>query len=83
MHVATFTESSAQAEEWIHRVPARTMYEQIARAAGARCDFRCHSTEDIRKELEITASNLWVSLHRARLRLAIAMKSRWQLGGAK
>jgi RNA polymerase sigma-70 factor (TIGR02943 family) len=36
------------------------------------------STEEICKELEISASNLWVLLHRARLRLAICMKNRWQ-----
>jgi len=35
-------------------------------------------TEEICKDLEITASNLWVLLHRARLRLAICMKSRWE-----
>jgi len=35
-------------------------------------------TEEICKDLEITSSNLWVLLHRARLRLAICMKGRWQ-----
>ncbi len=35
-------------------------------------------TEEICKDLEITASNLWVLLYRARLRLAHCMKSRWQ-----
>lgn len=35
------------------------------------------STEEICKDLEITPSNLWVLLHRARLRLATCMKSRW------
>ena len=35
------------------------------------------STEVICKDLEITASNLWVLLHRARLRLATCLKSRW------
>jgi len=36
------------------------------------------STEQICKELEITASNLWVMLYRARLQLSHCMKSRWQ-----
>ena len=35
------------------------------------------STEEICKELEISASNLWVLLYRARLRLAKCMKNRW------
>ncbi len=35
------------------------------------------STEEICKELEITASNLWVMLYRARLQLSNCMKSRW------
>jgi RNA polymerase sigma-70 factor (ECF subfamily) len=36
------------------------------------------STEEICNELEITPSNLWVILHRARLQLSNCMKSRWQ-----
>ena len=36
------------------------------------------STDEICKELEITASNLWVILYRARLQLSNCMKSRWQ-----
>ncbi len=36
------------------------------------------SSDEICKDLEISASNLWVLLHRARLRLANCMKSRWQ-----
>ena len=35
------------------------------------------STEGICKELEITPSNLWVILYRARLQLSNCMKSRW------
>lgn len=35
------------------------------------------TTDEICKELEITASNLWVLLHRARLRLSMCMKTRW------
>ncbi len=35
------------------------------------------STEEISKELEITASTVWVLLHRARTRLANCMRSRW------
>lgn len=34
-------------------------------------------TEVVCKELAITASNLWVLLHRARVRLASCMKARW------
>jgi RNA polymerase sigma-70 factor (ECF subfamily) len=34
-------------------------------------------TEEICKELEITPSNLWVILYRARLQLSNCMKSRW------
>jgi len=36
------------------------------------------STEEICKELEISASNLWVMLYRGRLQLSHCMKSRWQ-----
>ncbi|MBI3836625.1 MAG: sigma-70 family RNA polymerase sigma factor [Planctomycetia bacterium] len=36
------------------------------------------NTEEICKDLQISASNLWVLLYRARLRLARCMKSRWQ-----
>jgi RNA polymerase sigma-70 factor (ECF subfamily) len=35
------------------------------------------STDDICRDLQITASNLWVLLYRARLRLSNCMKSRW------
>lgn len=35
------------------------------------------STEEVCKDLEISASNMWVLLHRARLRLATCLKSRW------
>ena len=35
------------------------------------------STEVICKELSISPSNLWTQLHRARLRLAICIKTRW------
>ena len=34
-------------------------------------------TEEICKELAITATNLWVLLHRARLRLRECLQSRW------
>jgi RNA polymerase sigma-70 factor (ECF subfamily) len=37
-----------------------------------------HNTDEICKELEITPSNLWVILYRARLQLSKCMKSRWQ-----
>ncbi len=35
------------------------------------------TTQVICKEMKITASNLWVLLHRARLQLSNCMKSRW------
>lgn len=35
------------------------------------------SGEDVCKELELTSSNLWVLLHRARLRLSACIKSHW------
>ncbi len=38
--------------------------------------------EMICKELGITSSNLWVLMHRARLRLAECIKSRWSMGEA-
>ena len=37
------------------------------------------SSEEICKELDITASNLWVLLHRARLRLAECLKAKWAM----
>ncbi|MEM8678271.1 MAG: sigma-70 family RNA polymerase sigma factor [Planctomycetota bacterium] len=36
-------------------------------------------SEEICREIEISASNLWVLLHRARLRLADCMRSKWQM----
>ena len=36
------------------------------------------TTDEICKGLDITASNLWVLLYRARLQLSNCMKSRWQ-----
>ncbi|HJN12962.1 MAG TPA: hypothetical protein QF564_30070 [Pirellulaceae bacterium] len=39
------------------------------------------NTEEICKDLEISPSNLWVLLYRARLRLADCMKNRWQIVG--
>jgi RNA polymerase sigma-70 factor (ECF subfamily) len=41
------------------------------------------SSEEICKDLEISPSNLWVLLHRARLRLANCMKTRWQAEGGQ
>ncbi len=38
------------------------------------------SGEDVCKELAITPSNLWVLMHRARLRLATCIGVRWKLG---
>jgi RNA polymerase sigma-70 factor (ECF subfamily) len=35
------------------------------------------STENICKELDLTPSNLWVIMHRARLRLAECLKRQW------
>ena len=36
------------------------------------------SSDSVRKELGISSSNLWVLLHRARLRLADCIKVKWQ-----
>ncbi len=36
------------------------------------------TSDEICKELEVSPSNLWVLLHRARLRLANCLKTRWQ-----
>jgi RNA polymerase sigma-70 factor (ECF subfamily) len=35
------------------------------------------STDEICKELQITATNLWVLLHRARLRLQQCLQQHW------
>lgn len=40
-----------------------------------------HSTKEICKELEITPTNAWVLLHRARLRLVIDMNRHWRQEG--
>ncbi len=39
------------------------------------------TSEEICKELNMPASNLWVLLYRAGLRLAKCMKARWQNEG--
>jgi RNA polymerase sigma-70 factor (ECF subfamily) len=36
-----------------------------------------YETETICKELDITASNLWVILHRARIQLAECLEKKW------
>lgn len=41
------------------------------------------SSEEICKDLDVSSSNLWVLLHRARLRLANCMKGRWQAEGGQ
>ena len=48
-----------------------------------RREMKGQSTGEICKALEITASNAWVLLHRARRRLAITMNSRWQQQASK
>ena len=40
-------------------------------------------TAEICKELDITSTNLWVLLHRARLRLRDCLEQRWFAAGAK
>jgi RNA polymerase sigma-70 factor (ECF subfamily) len=35
------------------------------------------STDDTCKELNLTTSNLWVLLHRARTRLQVCLNTRW------
>ena len=37
---------------------------------------------DVCKELDVSSTNLWVLMHRARLRLAECIKSRWAMGDA-
>jgi RNA polymerase sigma-70 factor (ECF subfamily) len=40
------------------------------------------TTDVICKELGITSTNLWVLMHRARLRLVECIKARWEMGEA-
>ncbi len=40
------------------------------------------SSENVCKELGISSTNLWVLMHRARLRLAECIKTRWAMGDA-
>ncbi|MCA9159293.1 MAG: sigma-70 family RNA polymerase sigma factor [Planctomycetales bacterium] len=40
------------------------------------------NSEDVCKELRISSTNLWVLMHRARLRLAECIKARWAMGDA-
>ncbi len=40
------------------------------------------SSEEVCKLMEINPSNLWVLMHRARLRLAECIKTRWAMGDA-
>ena len=39
------------------------------------------TSDEICKDLEVSPSNLWVLLHRARLRLANCLKTKWQAKG--
>lgn len=41
------------------------------------------TTEEVCKELEISATNLWVILHRARLRLRACLERRWFRTGGR
>jgi RNA polymerase sigma-70 factor (ECF subfamily) len=38
--------------------------------------------EDLCKELDVSTTNLWVLMHRARLRLAECIRARWAMGEA-
>ncbi len=40
------------------------------------------NSDDVCKELGVSSTNLWVLMHRARLRLAECIKSRWRMGDA-
>lgn len=40
------------------------------------------NSEDLCNELRISSTNLWVLMHRARLRLAECLRARWALGDA-
>ena len=68
-------------EFWkIFRGCLETLPEGQADAFTLR-EFDERSSEEICKDLDISPSNLWVLLHRARLRLANCMKARWQAEG--
>lgn len=40
------------------------------------------TTDDLCKELGVSSTNLWVLMHRARLRLAECIRARWAMGDA-
>jgi RNA polymerase sigma-70 factor (TIGR02943 family) len=40
------------------------------------------NSEDLCKELGVSSTNLWVLMHRARLRLAECIRARWAMGDA-
>ncbi len=71
-------DSLERVEFW--KILRKCMDTLPARHAGVFTlrEMEDESTEKICKELEITPSNLWVILYRARLQLANCMKTRWQ-----
>lgn len=64
-------ELSEQIEACIENLPEK--YAMVFRMKTIQ-EF---ATEDICKELEITASNLWVMIHRARTQLRKCMEDNW------
>jgi len=55
---------------------SKQMPAQIARVFYMR-EFMGHETDEICKELGITATNCWVMLYRARMNLRQCLESRW------
>ncbi len=65
-------------EFWqVFRACLGTLPEKQSLVFSAR-ELDGQQSDEICKEMEITASNLWVLLHRARLGLMRCLKSRWQ-----
>ena len=65
-------------EFWQTTRECLSMLPQRQADAFALREMEGLSSEEICKELEISASNLWVLLYRARLQLSNCMRSRWQ-----
>ncbi len=70
--------TSLQRQEFWHTIHAclETLPQRQADVFMLR-EMEGIGSEDICKELDISKSNLWVLLYRARLRLSQCMKSRW------
>jgi RNA polymerase sigma-70 factor (ECF subfamily) len=64
-------ELKSQLEDCIDNLPEK--YEMVFRMKT----IQGFETEEICKELEISASNLWVIIHRARTQLRKCMEDNW------